>query len=329
MRRFLAVMFVTAAAPLAAQTVHHVDLRGDCDGLTPCHSTITAGVAAAASGDTVSVFPGRYTEAVEIVGREGLKIVGRVSNGRMVCEVEPRADKVELVAQLFLDQNAGLHIENLVLLDGAFFFRGSGDDSVFVGNRVRGGVHMQMCFGWTIRHNTFVGDGTAFPLQVQGDAGCRILDNSFAEGGLQLLNADNTTDSEISGNVFTRGGIAINSERVRRLRIAQNRLFAGDLAIGVREATELEVVGNVLNAGSVSFEAVTGAGNRIMHNQVFGSDGDGIAVELQDVGTGNAVTDNVSRGHADCDLNDTGFQGGAHTVEWSGNTYDTACGGVD
>src|SRR5437879_4285662 len=50
--------------PAVAQTVRYVDNLRTCDGLAPCYSTIMDAVNAAASGDSIEVFPGVYHEAV-------------------------------------------------------------------------------------------------------------------------------------------------------------------------------------------------------------------------------------------------------------------------
>ena len=51
-------------APAAA--ARYVDLNGSCNSLTPCYTTISAGVAAATGGDTIYVFPGTYAESVDL-----------------------------------------------------------------------------------------------------------------------------------------------------------------------------------------------------------------------------------------------------------------------
>ena len=323
MERLLATALVAVCTPAFAQTTHYVDLRGACGGLSPCHATIMDAVDAAADGDTVSIFPGRYSERVEIVGRTGLKLVGRSPDPR-ICTTEPR-HRAELAQELHLDQYAGLRVENLVLLGGARALRTATDGpaSVFARNEVHGRWYVHLCFGVTLRENAFAGDA---PLDVNTDARCGIHDNSFDTGGIHLTHENNSADSVIAGNVLRSGDIEITSERVRRLRIVQNRLFAGDLVIDAREPQDNLIEGNVLNAGSLRVAGETGSGNVIRSNRVFDSDGNGIELALR-AQARNEVTDNTSRGHAGCDIVDAVLPGVDN--DWSGNDYDTACGAAD
>ncbi len=61
-------------APAAA--ARYVDLNGSCNSLTPCYTTISAGVAAATGGDTIYVFPGTYAESVDL---DTMSLPGNIS----------------------------------------------------------------------------------------------------------------------------------------------------------------------------------------------------------------------------------------------------------
>jgi hypothetical protein len=55
-----------AAGPTAAQNVFFVDSSGDCDGESPCSTTIQAAVNGAVAGDIILVFAGVYAESVDL-----------------------------------------------------------------------------------------------------------------------------------------------------------------------------------------------------------------------------------------------------------------------
>src|SRR5690554_901238 len=111
----------------AMQAVHYVDAAGGCDGRAPCHADVAAALAAAPAGDTIVVSPARYVAPVPVVRRTGVAVVGH-------------APGAELAAELFLDDIAGVRIENLDLLAGATAVRARDGRpaNAFVGNRVTG-----------------------------------------------------------------------------------------------------------------------------------------------------------------------------------------------
>ncbi len=61
---YLLFCFFVVHVPVFAQ--RYVDGAGVCGGNTPCYTTIQAAVTAATSGQTVTVYPGTYTELVTI-----------------------------------------------------------------------------------------------------------------------------------------------------------------------------------------------------------------------------------------------------------------------
>ena len=86
-------MLVGSLLPLqraGAQMVHFVDNTRGCEGRTPCYSTITDAVAAAAPFDTIAVFPGVYHETVAFEGPSKGDITLR-SHGRVKPVIAPSA----------------------------------------------------------------------------------------------------------------------------------------------------------------------------------------------------------------------------------------------
>ncbi|WP_128544148.1 T9SS type A sorting domain-containing protein [Larkinella soli] len=70
------------AGPLAAQ--RFVDGAGGCGGNSPCYTTIQAAVAAASAGETVTVYPGTYTENVTL--SKSLTVVSTGGRGSTIIQ---------------------------------------------------------------------------------------------------------------------------------------------------------------------------------------------------------------------------------------------------
>ena len=63
---YLLALLLLCGLPRVVMAQRYVDGGGSCGGNTPCYTTIQAAVTAAANGETVSVYPGTYTEHVTI-----------------------------------------------------------------------------------------------------------------------------------------------------------------------------------------------------------------------------------------------------------------------
>lgn len=63
---YLLTLLLVSSLPGVVMAQRFVDGGGSCGGNTPCYTTIQAAVTAAATGETVSVYPGIYTEHVTI-----------------------------------------------------------------------------------------------------------------------------------------------------------------------------------------------------------------------------------------------------------------------
>lgn len=328
MSRIAPLLLLAFAWPVQAQTTHYVDTAGHCDGLAPCHATVTQAIGAAPDGATIEIFPGLYDEAVAIISRTGLALVGRAAaaSEALTCEVDPATDRAELSGALSLDLHDGVRIENLVLHGGVSAQRGQG--SAFIANKIARGLYLRMCYDMEIRHNKFTANargGGAF-LVADAAGGCVVADNAFGDGGL-LFSADNNADnSEINGNIVARGDLVVAGERQRGNRVIDNRLYAGSLLLDGRQVDDAVVERNVISRGRLLVAGESGNGNRITGNQVMDSDGDGLELALLATSV-NQVVGNTSRGHAGCDIKDVDVPGVDN--HWSDNDFDTACGGAD
>ena len=322
MHRLLWLVLIVAASPLHAQTTHYADSTGDCDGLTPCHPTVTQAVAAAVDGDRIEVFPGRYTEAIAIEDGTGLTLVARAptTGAALTCTVTATPTKVIFTERFEVLRQDRLHVEGFTFLAGAGF--GPGSQLNFVRNDLGGsGLSLRMCYESVIRHNRM---GS---LQSAASGDCMIADNSFTGDGILFTAENNSDDTAITDNVFLSGGIEIQGERQRENRIANNRLHAGSILLGAQFQFDDNVIeGNVVDSGRLHVGTGSGARNLITGNRVFDSDGDGIHLEML-VTSGNEIIGNTSRGHAGCDIRDVELPGVDN--DWSGNDYETACGGAD
>ncbi len=76
--RFIFTLLLSIIAPFIYAQIK-VDQAGSCGGTVPCYTTIQAGINAASAGQTVTVYPGNYTENITInksVKLESLSGVG-------------------------------------------------------------------------------------------------------------------------------------------------------------------------------------------------------------------------------------------------------------
>jgi hypothetical protein len=316
--------------PTTAQTTHYVDARGDCDGRTPCFSTINEGIGAAASGDTVAVFGGVYDESLTLNGAAGVTLRTHAEPfAELSCTADPRPKRAAFNGLTLEDGNDGFRVENMTF--GGAEVYGSAHDVAFIGNRI-GSFALTVC-DLEIRHNVIHGRG----INIIG-AGfeCVIADNRFDGADIEAHLFSTILGLEVRDNIFNGGSVHIENDVLRDSVFARNRMTGGSLTIGGRGADDNLIEGNGLSGGGgIVLVGTSGTdGNRIVGNDVRGSTGTGILVDiasetLPEFGTSgaNEITGNTALDNAGCDIEDISHPDIDNT--WSGNTFGTACGTAD
>jgi hypothetical protein len=94
-----------------AQIVHYVDNIRDRAGLTPCHSTLTDAVNAAAPSDSIEVFPCVHREAVAVASKDHIAIKARDVSLRAVIAPPSGANNAITVTD-----SPGLQIVGFILV---------------------------------------------------------------------------------------------------------------------------------------------------------------------------------------------------------------------
>jgi len=195
-----------ASQPAVAQTVQYVDNIGTCDGLTPCSSTIMDAVNAAASGDSIEVFPGVYHEAVVFEGKGNIVLRGHVEALRPVIAAPDGKDAVSILA------TPDVQVLNFVLVApegaGVMALAGASRNTVIHGNLVKAlrGISLAVSVSCMVSNNTVLGGG----IMLRGASGCLVDGNTVNDASIGLgefLIA--VRNNLIQRNVVRRGGISL------------------------------------------------------------------------------------------------------------------------
>ncbi|MEX0900070.1 MAG: NosD domain-containing protein [Gammaproteobacteria bacterium] len=311
------------ASPALAQTTHYVAVHGQCGELSPCHSTVVAGVAAAMADDTVAVFPGIYDEAVTLSDKAGIELKTHAPDkiGARVCKAIPDAKRATLTRPLALGGgNAGARITGLALPAGVQV-TGPASSLKITGNTI-GGLFIANCVGATLRHNVFSDD-----VRLNTSAGCVFEDNAFNGADFTLDPAGIATETIVRDNVFSAGELSFVAEDTRDNVVMGNRIDGGGLTLGGRDAERNLIEQNAISGGgSLRLTASGGFENRVLRNQVAGSTATGLFVEIRVAG-GNEISGNTVLGSTGCDIEDTSHPDVDNT--WTDNEFGTACGEAD
>ncbi|PYQ17234.1 MAG: hypothetical protein DMF79_17750, partial [Acidobacteria bacterium] len=309
-------------ADLYELTVRYVDNLGACAGLVPCHPTIMDAVNAAASIDTIEVFPGVYHEAVTLPRLSSLVLRAHQPGLKPVIVAPPGGGSA-----ITTDTGQGVQIINFVLEapEGAGVWATSGLHKALVieGNLIKGlrGIDASG-YGCTVRNNTLLGGSISFPT---GTSGCSIEANRTSGGGIAIGGWRSAFDNVIRDNVLQGGGITINEETVSRNTVQSNLVSGGSIAVANVHRGESNVIeDNVVRAGGITLNGIF-TDTTIESNFVSGSAGDGIVVGVSQGGV--LIRKNTSIENGGCDLNDTSNPSNSHNL-WEENRFGTKCGAV-
>src|SRR5262249_14714707 len=179
---FVALCALFPVEPAVAQTVRYVDNIRSCGDLSPCYSTITAAVDAAAAGDTIEVFPGLYEENVTVEGP---------SKGALVLRAHDPALKPVIAAlsgNAVTIVSAPVQLLNFVIEApngaGVTIVGGFSGGFAIQGNRIKSRLPVSIIatLGGSVTGNAFLGGGLSGDL-----AGARIEANTFVDAGISLF----------------------------------------------------------------------------------------------------------------------------------------------
>jgi parallel beta-helix repeat protein len=228
----LAALLIAVPVSADPEILYVDDDDPTCGGNSPCHATIQAAINAASNGDTISVNPGTYDEALTIT--KPITLSGADNTNTIITYTGPAVEQL-----VFLGTNSGLDLDGPVVIENFTFFNGGGlyGDNDLLKFRARG-VGGQI----TIRNNIFDGDGDgtiSSPAKAIEEAmqasNFVITRNEFnnCQYGIWLNGGQN---GEISNNAFsgsTSGAIGMGGSD------------AGPLA-----PHNLTVMGNALDNGT-------------------------------------------------------------------------------
>ena len=279
-RRVLrAVLFGFVGAVLwqqgaVAQTVHYVDNIRTCDGLTPCYSAIMDAVNAAASFDTIEVFPGVYHEAVVFSGKDHIALKAHDEALPPVIAAPPGGlDAVAITA------SPGIQVLRFVLeapkAAGVALDGGGSSATVIQGNLVKAlsGVTLGASVSCTARDNTVLGGGISLPSGND----CLIERNTLDSAGIVIGGSSSGVKrTVIQQNVVRGGGIGLSGKNVRDNTVGSNFVSAspgdgisvetvnGSTANVIQDNTSIE------NAACDINDSSSGGGNTWTNNR-FGT----------------------------------------------------------
>jgi hypothetical protein len=263
-------MLVGSLLPLqraGAQMVHFVDNIRGCEGRTPCYSTITDAVAAAAPFDTIAVFPGVYHETVAFEGPSKGDITLR-SHGRVKPVIAPSAGNgVSILAA------PRVQVVNFVIEapNTAVSIGGPGSSGYVIQNNWLHGLTSRAARDGTVKNNTFVGAG------LSGDLNASVIEgNRFVDAGIFLTEFAQRPESNlIRRNLVRRGGIDLNAPASGNTIVAN--FVSGSPGDGISVGVVLQGGINVMerntsveNAGCDVNDRSSGGGNTWTNNR-FGT----------------------------------------------------------
>lgn len=320
---FTACLMMIGTLPARAAVTQAVDNDGmasltNCNAATPAHSTIQAGVNAAAPGDTVKVCPGTYTENVTVdkalilngakPGVNGTRVVNPAAES-IVHPADPNLPIFMLAANgitlngFFIEGNSnnagiqtsptfsGYQILNNIVKDNVFgiYLHGSGEATTLVRRNLLDGNN---------RLGSASGNGI---YSDQGALGITVLANSFrnhtnagvlfATAGTQQESIIIQNNRSLNDNTFVALFNVQNAQVVANQTNDDNDADDSGSTIFVGgEADGILIQRNILVNPGFSGIAVrdtlqifTGASNvNVVGNTVTGAEGSGIDVTADD-----------------------------------------------
>lgn len=318
-----ASLMMIGTAPARAAVTQAVDDDGrasltNCNSTTPTHSTIQAGVNAAAPGDTVKVCPGTYTENVTV--DKALILNGAKSGVNGTRVVNPATESI--VHSADPSQPIFMLTANGITLNG-FFIEGNSNNAgiqtspMFSGYQILNNIVRDNVFGIYLHGNgaatTLVRrnllDGNNRPGSAQGNGiysdqgalGITVLANSFRNHintGIVFATAGTQQESIIiQNNRSLNDNTFVALFDVQNAQVVANQTndnidgddFGSTIFVG-GDADGILIQRNVLvNPGFAgiairdTLQIFTGAANvNVVGNTVTGAEGSGIDVTADD-----------------------------------------------
>jgi len=226
LRAVVLVFFVGALLrpqEAVAQTIHYVDNVRTCDGLSPCYSAIMDAVNAAASFDSIEVFPGVYHEAVVFSAKDHIVLKAHDEALPPVIAAPAGLDAVAITA------SPGVQVRRFVLEapEGAGAAVDSGDSSASLvqGNLVSAlsGVTLGASVSCTVSDNTVLGGG----ISLLSGHDCLIERNTLEGAGIVVGGGPSgVKGTMIQQNVVRGGGISLSGKNVRDNTVGSNLVSA-------------------------------------------------------------------------------------------------------
>lgn len=272
---------VLATSSASAAAVHKVDPAGMCGGYSPCYSTISAAVTAAANGDTINVWAGTYNENVLISGFDDLHIVAA------------DVPQPTLIGALDLGVGGAASLPSATVNGGAsgycFSVDASRDVSV-IGFRMMNcptGIQIFNSSDTVVEGNTIGGSVSMAIIDGSGVFSSRITGNTVVGAssiGILLRGSENgyVADNRVSGSAI---GMYVSG--TYRSQIVNNRVAtSGTLGVEVIGADETRFERNtVVSSGTTNLDITSTSTNTSwVGNRVYGS--------WVDAGVGSAAADN-------------------------------------
>jgi len=248
----LLIAFASPAARAATQCVNQTGHDG-------CFTTISAAVAAAASGDTVKVAPGTYREDV-VIGKS-LTLVGQRRNKTII-------DATGLANGIYVD---GLDNANLSQVTVAGFT---------VENANFEGILVTNASDVTIWGNTVTGNDLALqPLipTCNGEPAFETAENTDCGEGIHLIGAvhstiaDNLVEKNAGGILITDETTTSHDDVITRNLVRDNLYASGITLVSYSTATTTDQAGG-FNNNTLSNFMLTSVGNGQYDFSFSGSD---------------------------------------------------------
>ena len=277
-----------------------------CGGLSPCFSTIQAAVDAAQPADTVTIQPGTYIEAIDILDKNNF--AGASETDRIVIQADPAAAPGSVVVDGLVDTCSGgdaivVEDSHFVTLTGlvitgagrkAISLEGNGDENQ--------AIH--------IEGNTIFGTGSEScdgGIRVKKDnLDTVITGNSiFGNGGHGIIVEESLSSLVSNNSIFGNGknGIEVEHDNADT-QIVSNRVF-GNLEHGIEveeDNVDTLIVNNLVydngrNGIRLGNAGDPGGPHYVVNNTVHSNGRNGVKVQEDNVTflVNNSITQNGSQ----------------------------------